>query len=143
MPSDGEEAREAVCLRCGRCCYKKIIVGTTVFYTPYPCKWFDEATKLCSVYERRQQENPACLPIDDAIERGVLPADCPYVAGLDDYLPPVDTWNAELFSGAIEELAEALDLTDEQRAEFAAASGGGPGADGLESPDVVPAEGHR
>ncbi len=143
MPTDGEEAKEAMCRRCGRCCYKKIIVGATVFYTPYPCKWLDVTSKLCTVYRRRHEENPACLPIEDAAEKGVLPADCPYVADIEDYVPPVDTWNAELFADAIEELADALELTDEQRAQFVENAGGGADAEGLESPDEVPSKEKR
>ena len=127
---DADEAHEAKCLRCGRCCCKKIIIGETVFYTPFTCRYLDVETKLCTVYERRHELNPGCLSVEKGIERGVFPADCPYVRGIEGYVPPVEEWNAELFSGAVEELVDALELNSAERERFlceargAAAPGG-------------------
>lgn len=81
---------DAKCLRCGRCCYEKLMFNGRVFNTSRPCKHLDEATKLCRVYEHRFEVNPRCLSVPEGIKLGVFPADCPYVAGLSDYVPPVD-----------------------------------------------------
>jgi len=113
-----DEDHEARCRRCGRCCYKKIIIGQTVFYTPFPCRFLDVETKLCSVYDRRRSMNPGCLTVPEGIARGVFPADCPYVQGLSEYVPPVEEWNPELFAGAADELVLVLNLNDEEREKF-------------------------
>jgi len=116
-PQPGE-SHEARCLRCGRCCYKKIIIGDTVFYTPFPCRFLDVESRLCKVYGNRHLTNPGCLSVAEGIAKGVFPSDCPYVRDLGDYVPPVEEWNAELFAGALDELVMALDLSDEERDRF-------------------------
>lgn len=83
------EAHEARCLRCGRCCYAKLVVGGRVIYTDIPCRYLDVGTNLCTVYERRHELNPDCLGVEEGIERGVFPADCPYVKDIPAYRPPV------------------------------------------------------
>ena len=117
------ESHEAKCRRCGRCCYKKIIVLDTVFYTPFPCRFLDIETRLCTVYERRHEANPGCLSVEAGIERGVFPADCPYVEGIAGYVPPVEEWNPGIFADALDELVVALDLGEEERAKFLAEAG--------------------
>jgi len=52
-------------------------------FTDRACSYLDKQTCLCKVYERRFQEVPGCLNIQQAIERKALPNDCPYVKGLD------------------------------------------------------------
>ena len=94
-----------LCRRCGRCCHKKLFTGKELVYMPFYCDFFDEKTRLCSVYERRFEANPQCLKMDEAIEAGCLPADCPYVAGLADYRPPREECTAD-------ELREYLELTE-------------------------------
>jgi len=76
------------CLRCGRCCYAKLIINGQVVYTPFPCPYLDEATRLCTVYERRHEVNPCCLPVEVGIRLGVFPPDCPYVRDIPGYVPP-------------------------------------------------------
>jgi len=107
---------EALCRRCGRCCYEKIIVDCHVFTTRKPCRFLDVRTNLCRVYERRFEANPRCLNVAEGITHGVFPADCPYVRDLSDYLPAEEGWIDDAIvrkirSGAItcyEELAERV-----------------------------------
>jgi len=83
-PRAGEDA----CLRCGRCCYAKVVIGDDVFYTDIPCLYLDVSTRLCRVYEHRFEVNPDCLTVEKGIAGRAFPADCPYVAGIQDYRPP-------------------------------------------------------
>ena len=83
---------EALCRRCGRCCYEKLILDGRVFTTRKPCPHLDETTKQCVVYERRFQVNPRCLTVEQGIQLGVFPAECPYVRDLPDYLPAEEGW---------------------------------------------------
>jgi uncharacterized cysteine cluster protein YcgN (CxxCxxCC family) len=86
---------EEKCLKCGRCCYAKLIVDGEVIYTPYPCPHLDEKTRLCTVYERRFEVNPKCLSVEEGLRIGVFPADCPYTADIPDYKPPREHWTQE------------------------------------------------
>jgi len=83
---------EALCRRCGRCCYVKMIIAGRVITTTRPCPYLDVETKLCTVYERRFEVNPRCLDVESGVKWGVFPADCPYVADLPDYVPAEDGW---------------------------------------------------
>ena len=85
---DADPAREAVCRRCGRCCYAKIIIDEETWYTDIPCPHLDLKTRLCRVYEQRFEVDPDCLSVEEGIRLGVFPADCPYVAGLKGYHAP-------------------------------------------------------
>ena len=79
---------EDICLRCGRCCHSKVIFDDDVIYTPFPCRYLDEETHLCTVYDHRWEANPDCLTLDEGIRLGVFPADCPYVKDIPGYVPP-------------------------------------------------------
>ena len=78
------------CVRCGRCCHEKLVVDDMVLFTSKPCVYLDEQTKLCTVYEQRHVVNPKCLSVEAGIKFSVFPRDCPYVADLPDYKPPVE-----------------------------------------------------
>ena len=93
----------ALCQRCGRCCYAKIILDGEVVVSPFPCDYLDEAARLCTIYDRRFERNPQCLPVEMGIRLGVFPPDCPYVRDLPDYVPPRRMTRAEL-----EALADAV-----------------------------------
>ena len=93
MPTSA--AHEALCRRCGRCCYEKFIVDGSVFTRRTPCPHLDVQTHLCTVYERRFQVNPRCLDVEQGIQFGVFPASCPYVRGLRDYKPSEEGWLEE------------------------------------------------
>jgi len=80
---------EAICQRCGRCCYEKLDDGGTIYYTSAPCDRLDLQSCLCTVYEQRNTVRPDCMPLTvEVLQAGYLPADCPYVAGLEDYPAP-------------------------------------------------------
>lgn len=104
------EEHEALCLKCGRCCHRKVLVGDRVIGFDSPCPHLDADTKLCRVYESRHEVNAECLSVPEGIRRGVFPADCPYVAGLAGYIPPLEDPDPGLVAELIAELeAEALD----------------------------------
>jgi len=90
-----DPAKEDLCRRCGRCCYAKLLYDDELVYLPFPCPHLDEKTRLCTVYERRFEVNPDCLTLEEGIRLGVFPADCPYVAGLENYKPPREAWTKE------------------------------------------------
>jgi len=102
----------SLCERCGRCCYAKLLLGGEVVYTPFPCPYLDETTRLCTVYERRHEVNPHCLTVAEGIRLGVFPADCPYVRDLPDYVPPrmgLSPEEIEAYADAIYEAQDAVD----------------------------------
>lgn len=81
---------ESLCRRCARCCYEKIEFEGQVYYTDEPCEFLDLKTKLCRVYAGRDIERPGCARLTaENVRKGFLPADCPYVDGIDDYPAPV------------------------------------------------------
>jgi uncharacterized cysteine cluster protein YcgN (CxxCxxCC family) len=106
--TNDHQAHEDKCRRCGRCCYHKLLVGDTVVYTDSPCPYLDVDTNLCTVYDRRHEVNPDCLDVAKGIERGVFPADCPYVVDLPDYRPPVEDPAPDLLG----ELIASLDAEE-------------------------------
>jgi len=110
---------EALCRRCGRCCYEKLILDSHVFTTRAPCAFLDTRTNLCTVYDRRFEANPRCLSVEEGIRYGVFPADCPYVRDLPDYHPAVDGWLDDdtvrrIESGEIRSCEDVLDALRQQ-----------------------------
>ena len=108
---------EALCRRCGRCCYEKLIVDGHVFTTRKPCPQFNVETNACTVYERRFAVNLRCLNVKQGIEFGVFPADCPYVRDLHDYRPAEGGWLDEEIVRMIEQgkLFNAEDICAEMQ----------------------------
>ena len=80
---------ENKCLKCGRCCYYKVIVDGKIIYTPYPCKYLDTGTNLCTVYKDRHRTNSDCLTVEEGIKLEVFPPDCPYVKDIKGYEGPI------------------------------------------------------
>jgi len=101
---------EEKCLRCGRCCYRKLWIGDTIYYTPFPCEYLDTETKLCTIYEKRHEINPECLSVEEGIRLGIFPADCPYVRDIPDYKPPV----TDLIDEEVVSLIENGEIEDEK-----------------------------
>lgn len=116
-PPDASNGHEALCSRCGKCCYKKIIVGRAVFITPFPCEFLDTAANACTVYERRHELNPHCLSVPNGMLVSAFPADCGYVAeqAPEGYRPALDTWSWDGQWGDFDGLADDLDVSDETR----------------------------
>ena len=81
---------DALCRRCGRCCFEKIDFDGTIYYTDIPCQYLDLATKTCRVYEHRDTLRKGCARLNEKnLGKGILPGDCPYVAHIKDYRAPV------------------------------------------------------
>ncbi len=73
---------EAVCRRCGQCCYEKVDLGGGIIqYTDEPCVHLDTETNLCKVYERRGEAEPECITLTEHLVRTLhwLPEECAYV----------------------------------------------------------------
>jgi len=80
---------EALCRRCGRCCYEKIDFHGVIYYTDLPCEYLDLETRLCRVYPTRQKVRKGCVKLTrTALDKGFLPGDCPYVADIENYSAP-------------------------------------------------------
>ena len=80
---------DAICSRCARCCYEKIDFEGNIYYTDTPCEFLDLETNLCRVYTERESKRPGCVHLtQENIKKGFLPADCPYVADIEEYPAP-------------------------------------------------------
>lgn len=85
----GSPEWEAICNNCGRCCYEKVDYRGKIFYTSKPCRFLDSKQLRCRIYEEREQKHSDCARLTpELVAAGILPADCPYVAELEDYQPP-------------------------------------------------------
>jgi len=83
------EKWESICCRCGRCCYEKVDFEGRIYYTELPCEFLDTETNLCRVYTERDVKRPGCVRLtDEILPKGIMPADCPYVSGIDNYTAP-------------------------------------------------------
>lgn len=86
--------REYLCKRCGRCCELKISFdGKTGYrsgvYCPFLVKEKNGLTK-CTIYDGRKLIG--CLMADEAARRALLPTDCPYVEGIENYEPVINEY---------------------------------------------------
>ena len=80
---------DSICSRCGRCCYEKIDFEGNIYYTDQACEFLNLATKTCRVYAERDSKRPGCIRLtQESIQKGFLPADCPYVADIENYPAP-------------------------------------------------------
>lgn len=71
---------EALCRRCGRCCFEKIEYGNRIYLTDIPCEYLNLSTNECMVYEQRSQKKTGCVAINqEIIDLGVLPIGCAYL----------------------------------------------------------------
>jgi len=110
-------AHENLCNNCGKCCYKKIIVGRTVFITPFPCEFLNTDTNLCTIYDKRHELNPLCLSVEQGMKVSAFPEDCPYVPELapKNYRPARDGWDWKQEWDGFDELADDLEVSSEMR----------------------------
>ena len=77
----GSPEWEAICRRCGKCCFEltydqdDTLIGSTI------CEFLDPATRLCRVYERRFEVCHDCLRLTDENLPTFdwLPEECGYV----------------------------------------------------------------
>jgi len=72
--------KEETCKNCGKCCHYKIrFMGKVYIDLSKPCEYLDTKTNKCTVYERRLETQPLCLPLRVAIDNEVMPKDCGYI----------------------------------------------------------------
>ncbi len=104
---------DSLCNHCGKCCYKKIIVGRTVYITPFPCEFLDTQTNMCTVYERRHELNPECLSMETGFKHSAFPSDCPYVPEMapPNYKPAREDYNWAAEWEDFDNLADDLDVS--------------------------------
>ena len=87
--ADSRKDWDSICCRCGRCCYEKIDFEGKIYYTDLPCEFLNTETKMCRVYAERDSKRPGCIRLtQEAVKQGFLPADCPYVADIENYPAP-------------------------------------------------------
>ncbi len=93
---------EDLCTRCGKCCFfKKELEDESKIFTSTPCdylEFLDDGTTKCSVYANRHQVAPWCLPLDQAIAKGCLPKECPYVQNIPNYRAPLELAKKQKFA---------------------------------------------
>mgnify|MGYP007042373913 CR=1 FL=1 len=81
-PSARRQRWEQLCRRCGICCYEKHYTtrGLSIDFRA-PCRYLDEKSRLCTVYEQRFRLCPECrrMTIFQALFSLYLPASCGYV----------------------------------------------------------------
>ena len=86
---------ESICRRCGKCCLVKLEDEETgeVYYTNVVCKYFDEETMSCSVYEKRTTLVPECLKLDvNNVEKiHWMPKTCAYRQLFEKTSSPIKT----------------------------------------------------
>ena len=73
---------ESLCDGCAKCCLHKLQDEETeeVYYTKVACRYLEEDSCHCSVYQTREQYVPECLWVTPEIARQEqwLPATCAY-----------------------------------------------------------------
>lgn len=85
---------EKICKRCGKCCLLKLEDEDSgeVYYTNVVCRYFDEESGSCTVYEQRCELVPECLKLtpDNISTIQWMPRSCAYRAllGNQPSLPP-------------------------------------------------------
>lgn len=85
---------EAICKRCGRCCFEKIEYRGRIYLTDIPCEYLDLATMECTVYGQRCDKRDGCVALTpEIVNLGVLPGCCAYVQKIDDYVAPL-SWDS-------------------------------------------------
>jgi uncharacterized protein len=117
MHADDKPVDEKLCTNCGKCCYMKVIIGRTVFITPFPCEFLDTNTNLCTIYDRRHELNPLCLSVKEGMKVSAFPEDCPYVPehAPKNYKPARDGWQWKDEWHDFDSLADDLDVSMETR----------------------------
>ncbi len=64
MEIASDQAWEAVCEKCGLCCFEKFeSENGAIFFTQTPCRYLDIVTRMCKIYDRRFEINPECVKL--------------------------------------------------------------------------------
>jgi len=72
---------DALCNRCGKCCFDKLVDEEDRLIAATPCEHLDQETGLCLVYENRFMVCPECIKLTpkNLPTFDWLPDDCGYV----------------------------------------------------------------
>ena len=74
---------DALCSRCGLCCYSRSVsdTGEVVIELTSPCRYLDEETRLCRVFEDRLRIYSRCkrIHIGKVLFNRSMPPSCAYV----------------------------------------------------------------
>lgn len=76
---------DAECGKCGECCREKYDIDGRIYMTVRYCRYWDAATRLCTIFPDRHRLHPACLTRAQAYEKGVFPKTCPIVSDIPGY----------------------------------------------------------
>ena len=77
-----DEAWEALCHRCGLCCYERSVTSVGVrIDLSRPCPYLDTKSRACSVYQRRFTVGALCSKVNllHAVFGRRMPLTCGYV----------------------------------------------------------------
>lgn len=83
---------ESMCVDCGICCFAQVelVKGHKVLIPELRCQYLvyePEGKTCCSIYNERETKAKSwCLPLAEAIAKGLFPKPCPYVAEMEDYV---------------------------------------------------------
>ena len=82
---------ESMCVDCGLCCYASVPFGKgSVLVPELRCKHLKVekgGKSCCGVYENRLDvAKDWCMPLAEAIKKGIFPEACPYVQDMQDYV---------------------------------------------------------
>ncbi len=81
ISGSAEDQWEAICLRCGDCCFEKIIdTSGKVHTTPIPCRFLDIHSRSCQIYHQRLKAEEDCIQLTAELvpELDWLPMGCAY-----------------------------------------------------------------
>ena len=74
---------EALCNRCGACCYESRWIDGGWEKTSIPCTLLNEETLLCRSYEDRMELEIDCIRVTPSVVlAGMMPVECSYVEEL-------------------------------------------------------------
>ncbi|HEY5672492.1 MAG TPA: YkgJ family cysteine cluster protein [Malonomonas sp.] len=86
--SEEDTARwEAICQRCGDCCFEKTIDERGVVHTlAIPCRFLDIHTRRCRIYHQRLQAEEDCIQLtpENLPELDWMPENCAYRTAFSD-----------------------------------------------------------
>jgi len=72
---------EAICQRCGECCFEKTIDARGIVHTlSIPCRFLDIHSRSCRIYHQRLQTEEDCIQLtpENMPELNWMPKNCAY-----------------------------------------------------------------
>ena len=77
-----------ICMRCALCCYERTVTPEEVIIDlASPCRYLDEKTKLCTIYDQRLRINKRCNKLSPihAMLSSSIPPSCAYIAWAENH----------------------------------------------------------